>query len=287
MAADRRLTYPDGRYCDNATKIFRLSTADAEALVAYSGLGATSSGLELSQWLSNTLRGRNMTIEDSINLVANSMYVRFPRQLIFFNLNHHQFIFSYYRKRNPYVKIITMNLDKTPRVIIDNIENGVDKLTPLVVCAGSGRAAFAADRSACRRLVTVLRRHRAHRVSDNVTAAVLASCIAKVGRSLRSVSQSSVVATIDPNGGGSHHMYGHSFEVMLPSAACDALPTIARGMDVEALATSMLRVILPFFAQVWRNGVPTAPPEGAWDTCAEQLKAAVASLPDTPNDDLV
>jgi hypothetical protein len=66
MLADRRVSWDDGRTQGDARKIVAVDTDDGVSLIGYSGLAVTGlgaqTGFEISKWMSNVLRGRNLPL---------------------------------------------------------------------------------------------------------------------------------------------------------------------------------------------------------------------------------
>jgi hypothetical protein len=82
MLVDRRLSYRGRPPKDDACKLMYLETIDGDAILGYAGLGATALGNEPAYWMSNVLRGRNDTLEQSLGFIANAMKTQLPRHLI-------------------------------------------------------------------------------------------------------------------------------------------------------------------------------------------------------------
>ena len=82
MMADRRLSGQGVRPRDDAVKVFLLGTRDCEAIIGYSGLGATSLGTQPSDWMSTVLRGRSLTLEQSLQVLANAIQREIPRHVV-------------------------------------------------------------------------------------------------------------------------------------------------------------------------------------------------------------
>ena len=70
LLADRRLSIKGHRPRDGARKIMMLDTADGVAILGYAGLGMTAAGTEPSDWMVRVLRGRTLSLEQSLSVLA-------------------------------------------------------------------------------------------------------------------------------------------------------------------------------------------------------------------------
>jgi hypothetical protein len=59
-----------------------LETADGVAILGYAGLGETAGHTEPADWMSNVLRGRNIPLEPSLEVLAAAIKARIPRHLL-------------------------------------------------------------------------------------------------------------------------------------------------------------------------------------------------------------
>jgi hypothetical protein len=82
LLADRRLSYKGRPPKDDAHKIMFLETTDGVAILGYAGLGATAFGTEPADWMSAILRGRNLTLEQSLGVLAKAMEKQLPRHML-------------------------------------------------------------------------------------------------------------------------------------------------------------------------------------------------------------
>lgn len=82
LLTDRRLSFKDRPPLDTAVKTFRLSTTDGEALIGYAGLGSTAADQEPSDWMSRVLRGRGLTLEQSLGVIADAMKTHLAPHLL-------------------------------------------------------------------------------------------------------------------------------------------------------------------------------------------------------------
>jgi hypothetical protein len=82
LLADRRLSRKGRRPTDDGRKVMFLNTTDGSAILAYAGLGATALGTEPADWMGTVLRGRNLPLEQSLGVLAETMQRQLPRHLI-------------------------------------------------------------------------------------------------------------------------------------------------------------------------------------------------------------
>ncbi len=68
---------------DDGRKVMLLETRDGGvAILGYAGLGATARGTEPSDWMSSVLRGRNVSLEQSLSLITDAMKKEFRRHML-------------------------------------------------------------------------------------------------------------------------------------------------------------------------------------------------------------
>ncbi len=78
LLADRRLSANGKPWRDDARKVMFLETTDGVAIVGYAGLGATAVGTEPADWMSAVLRGRNLPLEQSLEVLAGAIKNQLP-----------------------------------------------------------------------------------------------------------------------------------------------------------------------------------------------------------------
>lgn len=81
MVCDRRLSFLDKGPIDDAIKVFELVATDGVMLVSYAGLGITVGGMQPSEWLSNSLRNLEVTINQALGLIADNVEKYFAPQM--------------------------------------------------------------------------------------------------------------------------------------------------------------------------------------------------------------
>lgn len=81
VVVDRRLSYQDGTFRDNASKVMALHADDGAGFLIYAGLGATARGTEPSAWMSATLRGQGWLFENALGRIAEAANAQLPSHL--------------------------------------------------------------------------------------------------------------------------------------------------------------------------------------------------------------
>jgi hypothetical protein len=82
LAADRRLSYPGRVFKDDARKAMILETDDGVAILGYAGLGETVLGTEPADWMSAVLRGRRLSLEHSLQVLADACLKQIPQHVV-------------------------------------------------------------------------------------------------------------------------------------------------------------------------------------------------------------
>jgi hypothetical protein len=81
LVADRRLSWPGG-FEDGAVKQTILETHDGGiALLGYAGLGKTHAGTQPSEWMAALLRGRNLPLDQTLEVLADAVRRELPRHI--------------------------------------------------------------------------------------------------------------------------------------------------------------------------------------------------------------
>jgi len=84
MMADRQLTEtvggrPNGARTTDTVKLVSVETEDGPAIISYAGLGATAMRTPMSQWIFAVLRGRKLSLEQTIVVLAEAAAAQTPR----------------------------------------------------------------------------------------------------------------------------------------------------------------------------------------------------------------
>lgn len=292
LLADRRLCSNGRPIKDDARKIMFLESDDGVAILGYAGLGATAVGTEPTDWMSSVLRGRNLSLEQSLGVLAEAMKKQLPRHLVQLHGDsgpvHNMFIPSFVGSesrlytidlvfapdRQSYKFRYTRHVLKTP--------SGITK-TPRFGLAGSGGLYLSRrQKMRVRNLLRVVRAHERKKASPHTVADYLAKLNNQVHRGIsdRSVGPNCIVAwrhrreSVHKGGGG--HRFYTSTTANTNSAS---LPIIAHGMDINAI----VGVMMPHMMKSLEMIQPGEPP-GALNT--DELNAELALLPDEPDQNL-
>ncbi|WP_120276447.1 hypothetical protein [Rhizobium sp. AG855] len=255
LMADRRLTVANKVLRDDATKICCLDTLDGKAIIGYAGLGATARGMEPSEWISNSLRGLRITIEQALEVLANAARKALPAHLIgvseqfqhvmlvpAFTKSTHLYSIEYQQKG----KEISIGLRRLVKT------NRGTSFTPRASAVGSGSELLSRNLHWHHKVCGLVRAFNNEKISGNVVAEELnAICqsvhLALTERGDNSVGNCSIVAWRDLRSGGGNHV---SFTGTKMDQYSASIPTIANGMDVSTLAKEMLPHLWDIFPQM-------------------------------------
>lgn len=234
MVADRRLSCGSQVVRDDAKKVLKICATDGSALVSYAGLGSTATGMEPSQWMSNTLRGRRLTMHESMSVLANATQDQIPDYLKpfpDFSLNHQLVAVAFVNDRHAIYEVIL-----TPTGVNANRKEFPEDQT-VALAVGSGRASI----------------DKAH--ADHVTSLVhtldeKASSREAVAVELARLAHEAHLTTSDGTVGPScivsyHLQGGTAAQLAFTEGRRDRddppIPTISHGTDMIALLGTLLR----------------------------------------------
>lgn len=290
LLADRRLSYEGRSPKDDARKVMFLETTDGVAILGYAGLGATALGTEPADWMSAVLRGRNFSLEQSLGALAEATKKQLPRHMLKMPVGGgltHSVIVPAFLGKEP--KLYTIDLAFAAnrksyafRCTRHEVDNPPLATPPRVGLAGSGGHYLAQDKKWIRGLLRVVRANDRGQVSRLAVADHLASLNYGVhlGISDESVGPRCIVAWRHRkggvhNGGGGHQCYtDRTRDASLPS-----LPTIANGMDVQALTSLMIPRMTKMLEAVLAG-------QPAKELNKDEINAELARLPDKPDETL-
>lgn len=241
-----------------------LETTDGVGLLAYAGLGATSRGTQPSDWMSAVLRGRGgLTFEQALGVLSAAANKELPRHLARTPSGAHFIIVpAFVRGIGSRLYSIDNVVDRRTqrhRYRYTSHQRTAEPGSPSIRLAAGGTGgiylAFK-DRSWQRSLLSLVNAHDRGKVSDHVIADVLAKLNYEAHEEVRdgSVGPRCIVvwrrrpdARLGAPGGG------HQFYTGIDrDGDSRAIPTIANGMDVEAIAGVSMAA---FQARVVSNGV--------------------------------
>jgi hypothetical protein len=288
---DRRLTDRGRVVREDARKMMFLETSDDVAILAYAGVGATARGTEPADWMSAVLRGRKLSIEQSLATLAEALKREMPPHLAGLRTprgpSHSVVVAAFVNdEQRIYTIHLALSADRRQMVFrntrwVVSTEH-VPQRTPRFALAGSGAAILAGDRLWRRPLLRLVKAFDRRLVAAQTVADALAALNLRVSQSLadRTVGPRCIVAwrnrrTGVHRGGGGHQTYtGLTRDSNTPS-----LPSIGNGLDIHAL----VQVFMPHTMKqldAIRDG--TSAPE--LDT--EALNAGLAQLPEGPDENL-
>jgi len=296
VVADRRLSKAGRPSKEDARKVMFLETTDGVAILGYAGLGATAQGTEPADWMSAVLRGRNLTLEQSLQVLADAMQRELPRHLIGMpgdGPSAHHVIVPAFLGKEPRLYTIDLVLAPDRRSYRFRYTRHVYKpqeavsSTPWIAMGGSGVPYLLQVKTWKRSLLQVVRANDRGVVSARGVANRLAKLnndvhLAATDKSDNSVGPHCIVAwRFRKNGvhkgGGAHEFY--TGEKRDTSSQPSPIPSIANGRDMsaflEVLAPYMLKQILAL-----RAG------ERAQELDNDEINAALARLPDKPDEKL-
>lgn len=294
LLADRRLSAAGQKPMDDGRKIMFLETTDGVAILGYAGLRATASGTEPSDWMSAVLRGRKLPLEQSLGVLAKAMEEQLPPHMIQFPVNrklaHHVIVPAFLGKE---LRLYSIDLDIAPdrksrqfrivRHTANNPPTGVPR-TPRLWIGGSGMLYFSKQdnkkfKKLMRSLLRLIRANDLAKLSPLAVADHLAKLNYDVSVTDNSVGPRCIVAWRYRKGGSVHNGGGgHRFYTNLErDAKHPSLPTIANGMDVAALGGVILKML---------ETRPASKIFGT-DMDRDEMNAALARLPDEPDENLV
>ena len=283
LVVDRRLSYGGRRPpVDDAVKIMNLETTDGIGLLAYAGLGATSKGTQPSDWMSAVLRGRGgLTFEQALGVLSAAATKQLPRHLArTLGGAHFIIIPAFVRGVGSRLYSIDNVVDRRTQrhwYRYTSHQRTAEPGSPSVRLAvgGTGGLYLAKDRSWQRALLSLVNAHDRGKVSDHVIADQLARLNHEAHRGVRdgSVGPRCIVVwrrrpDARHDAGGGHQFYT-GIDRDRDSAA---IPTIANGMDVQAITGAF---ITQFQARVASHGFsPTA-----FDFDKDEMNRLLAELP--------
>ncbi len=293
LLADRRLSYAGRAPKDDGRKIMFLEAIDGVAILGYAGLGATAHGTEPADWMSAVLRGRKLPLEQSLRVLSEAMREQFPRHMIGMmpvndRVAHHVIVPAFLGKE-PRLYSIDLVLASDGKSYqyrytyhVNNKSPTVAPRTPRIGFGGSAGLYLMQDKKWMRSLLRLVRANDRGKVSPRTVADYLALLNNDVHLAVtdKSVGPRCIVAWrfrkgAVHNGGGGHQFYTG----LKRDASSQSLPTIVAGMDVSAIAG----VLTPHMENLLEE---TLGGEPAQELDEDEIKAALARLPDKPDENL-
>jgi hypothetical protein len=288
LMADRRLSHRGRVTKDDARKIMFLETTDGVAILGYAGLGSTAAGTEPADWMSAVMRGRKLPLEKSLGVIADAMKKEFPRHMLRVPGRDgpaHNVIAPAFLGEEARIYTIDMVFAPDRKSYkfrytrhVNDKPVGTKPRTPRLGIGGSGALYLMQNKRWMRELLRLVRACDRGKLRHQAVADQLAAINYEVHQNMKdnSVGPRCIVAWRNRKGGIHKGGGAQSFYLgAKPDRTGGSLPTIANGMDVQALVD----VLMPRFVR-WKPGEP--PP----DINTDEINAELAKLPDRPDDKL-
>jgi len=297
VVVDRRLSYgengPPPR--DSATKVMRLQTDDGVGLLAYAGLGASAHGTEPSAWMSSTLRGRRLTFEESLGVIAEAATRELPVHLAQIEGSAHSIIVpAYLRGQGARLFSIDNVLDRATgqhRYRFVRWERTKDSQDPgfAITLAGTGGVWLSQKRqkllwkSSRHSLLHAKRAHDRGKLSDRAVADQLAAINFSAHQAVpETVGPTCVVVWTRRPGAPGDGVNAHQFYSGLDRVTDHGMiPAISNGMDWSALGQV---IASEFQRSISEANWPES--DGPIDLDDERLNERLAELPSDPDEHL-
>jgi len=295
VVVDRRLSYGGRRPpVNDAVKIMDLETTDGHGLLAYAGLGATPRGTQPSEWMSAVLRGRGgMTFEQTLGVLADAATRELPKYLVSVPGGSHSIVIPAF-VRGIGSRLYTIDNAVHPktrqhwyRYTSHQRTNIPGSPSVRLAFAGSGGYYLAQkDRVKRRSLLSLVKAHDCGKISDRLIADRLAGLNYEAHKALEATgdstvgSRSIVVWRRRPDARPGAPGGGHQFYTGVDrDRDCPAIPTIANGMDVQALAKILMKEFQRGLAD---HGFTPA----AFNVHKDEMNRLLAGIPDQPDERL-
>jgi hypothetical protein len=281
LVTDRRLTYANGHFSDDAIKQITVETTDGQALLGYAGLGKTASGTEPSQWMSNVLRGRNLSMEHTLGVLADAAKTQLPKHLDLLG-SPHAVIAPAFVSGEPRLYVIELIREAgladytfAFRRLVANPEAPANSwITPNIVVTGSGRLDLPSDRDWMGELMKLITAHDAGEIPPGRVEHFLAALNYEVSSRESSVGPQCMISwSLLDKTGGLAYFTGTQRDCNAP-----VIPSVAQGTDMSAL----IRVLLPHtkpILEAMQRGESKAPDINA-------INSDLAKLPRYPDEKL-
>lgn len=253
--ADRRLTVANKVLRDDATKICCLDTLDGKAIIGYAGLGATARGMEPSEWVSNSLRGLHVTIEQALEVLVNAAGKALPAHLTRIPEHfQHVMLVPAFTKSAQLYSIAYQQTGKEISIGLNRLikTSSGTSFTPRASAVGSGSRLLSKNPNWHHKVCGLVRAFNNKKISGNVVAEELNAICQSVhleltGRGDNSVGNRSIVVWRDLHAGGGEHV---SYTGTVQDQYSSTIPTIVNGMDISTLANQMLPHFLKIALQM-------------------------------------
>lgn len=271
LSADRQLSQDGVPVKDDACKVLWLDTADGQSILAYTGLGATGKGTELSAWMGRVLRGRDLPLAESLIALAQAMERSLPPHLDNSLPRHHLAVASVLRSSTVLSSIDLHWNGSRYEVTIGKPEKRVPGQPPIIRFEGSGsRHINSGHRMA---ISKVVRDHEKGKASDQDVMQVLADTNEAMAAADTSVSASCIITSRLKPGGGSVHFHG------LPQREGEHVPSIGHGTDWG----TFIGMVAP---EMFKQGIGLLGKGPAYEPDIDAIVDRFNRLPDGPDETL-
>lgn len=249
LLADRRLS--GRRIVDDAHKVLRIGANNGSALVGYAGLGATPAGTQPADWMSAVLRGRKLTIEESLNNLARVVKEQLPRHLARLPrqvLPGQMFLIPAFVSGR--VRLLTIDVVLTQdrrsfqfkystQIVPYKGRLSKHHIPPAIAATGSGATKLPGGTSWVREILRLVRACDRGHVSHKTVATHLASINRSVHERDPLVGPRCTVAWIPgpKQSSGSDH---YEFTGTAIDSSQSALPSILGGFDTKAISNALM-----------------------------------------------
>lgn len=289
LLADRRISYQYQPPKDDARKLLFLETIDGNAILGYAGLGITALGTEPSDWMSRVLRGHNLTLEESLGLLADASREKLPEHLETLpisNIRAHHIIIPAFVKGEP--RLYSIDLVR-PRDHSDYLFRYTQHLSsrsppkkrmpPRIAYSGSGAKHL--QQGWDRKLLRILTAYEGGRISLSAVANAFAQLNNQVADKESKVKEPTVgkrciVAWRFQEGGGGHAFFDGTQQET--DSFGTVIPTIGRGWDINAIVKAILPLTMPSLDGIIRGEII--------ESDRKLINAELAKLPHEPDDKL-
>jgi len=293
LLADRRLSYRARPPKEDGRKVMFLETTDGVAILGYAGLGATALGTEPADWMSAVLRGRNLPLEQSLGVLAEATKKQLPRHLVrisgYSSAAHNVVVTAFVGNE---ARLYSIDLVFAPdrknyqfrytRHVVDNPTSARARPPRLALGGTGGLYLDRRHKNWHRSLLRLVGASERGQVSHYAVADHLASLNNEVYSGIhdKSVGPRCIVAWRHRKegihgGGGAHQFYTGTTR----DTNSSGLPSIANGMDVQALASLTMAHMSPLLSTMLAG-------EPAKELDVDELNKELGRLPDKPDENL-
>lgn len=296
LVSDRRLSSAGHLPIDNGIKATAIETVDGAAIIGYSGIGLTAMGSQPSHWVTQVLRGRNCTLEQSLQFLADAMFREFQPHLAKLDkaeFRKHRFLapaFVNGEKRLYTFGVAPQGDTMRPYLERQIIGGGLTRLRipyPIAVTGSGAKALRPYFFNFQRPLLSLVRDFDKMKVSSEAVSAFLADLSFKSHLNTRdeSVGPNSLVVWRTAkhsrySGGG-----GHAFYFGKQSGNGPIVPGVAHGLDIAEIGRLAWNLHWPQFKQQ-QEAKRLNEPIPEFRLRGEELTELISKLPTEPDEKL-